>query len=175
VTKSTAAQVLSSLVRDVPDFPAAGVTFKDITPVLGDASALAVVVAALSTPFVGQVDKVAMLEARGFILGTPVALALGVGVIPLRKPGKLPWLTYKAEYSLEYGTDSIEMHQDAVSPGERVLIVDDVIATGGTARAAISLIERAGGVVVGVAALLEVPELGGRSLLGDVKVHVVSA
>jgi len=157
--------LLAPLIRDVADYPAAGVVFKDITPLMADARALAASVAALAAPFLGRVDMVAAIEARGFLLASPVAVALGAGVVPLRKTGKLPWSTMSESYDLEYGADSLEVHLDAVAEGQRVLVVDDIVATGGTARAAVELIRRAGAGVVGLAALLEIVALGGRERL----------
>jgi adenine phosphoribosyltransferase len=165
---------LDDLVRDVADFPSPGVIFKDITILLADPIAFHAVVAALIAPFVGRVDKVAAIEARGFILGAPAALALGAGLIPLRKPGKLPWETYTESYQLEYGYDALEMHVDAILPGDRILLVDDVIATGGTARAAAALIATAGGTLVGLTSLLELTHLFGRNLLPGIELHVVA-
>ena len=157
--------MLGPLIRDVVDHPSPGVVFKDITPLLADARALRVAVEALAAPFAGRVDTVAAIEARGFLLAGPVAMALGAGVVPLRKVGKLPWSTMAESYELEYGHDSLEVHLDAVAAGHRVLVVDDVVATGGTAGAALALIRRAGGTVVGLAALLEIVSLGGRQRL----------
>ena len=162
------------LMRDVPDFPKPGVVFKDITNLLADAAAFDLVVTALVAPFLGQVDKVAAIEARGFILGAPAAIALGAGLVPLRKPGKLPWETLSESYELEYGIDALEIHTDALAPGDRVLLVDDVIATGGTARAAAALVATAGAELVGLAALLELEHLGGRDLLPGIRLHVVA-
>lgn len=163
--------LISSLVRDIEDFPEPGVTFKDITPLLDDHAAFTAVVEALAAA--GRdatgacvVDKVVGMEARGFILAAPVALTLGVGFVPARKPGKLPWRTRAVGYELEYGLETLEMHQDAVSPGDRVLLVDDVLATGGTARAAAELVEQGGGVVHGLAVLMELGFLDGRARLG---------
>ena len=166
--------VAQHLLRDVPDFPAPGVVFKDITRLLADAAGFDLVVTALVAPFLGQVDKVAAIEARGFILGAPAAIALGAGLVPLRKPGKLPWETLRESYELEYGIDALELHTDALAPGDRVLLVDDVIATGGTARAAAALVATAGARLVGLAALLELAHLGGRDLLPGIRLHVVA-
>ena len=158
------AGLIKAKVRDVPDYPQAGVVFKDITPLLADGRALAAVVGALAAGH-GPVDKVAGIEARGFILAAPVASQLGSGFVPVRKHGRLPGPTYAQTYDLEYGTATIEVHQDAFAPGERVLIVDDVLATGGTAAATVTLIERAGAEVVGIAVILELAFLGGRARL----------
>jgi adenine phosphoribosyltransferase len=158
-----------ALVRDVADFPAPGVTFKDITPLLGDARAFAAVVEALADDALaaagGSVDLVAGIEARGFLVGAPVALRLAAGFVPVRKPGKLPWTTVRRDYALEYGTDAVEVHDDAVRPGARVLVVDDVLATGGTAAATVALLEGLGADVVGVAVLVELGFLAGRAKL----------
>jgi adenine phosphoribosyltransferase len=158
------AGLIKARVRDVADYPQAGIVFKDITPLLADGRALAAVVAALAAGH-GQVDKVAGIEARGFILAAPVASQLGSGFVPVRKQGRLPGPTYAQSYDLEYGTATIEVHQDAFAPGERVLIVDDVLATGGTAAATVALVERAGAEVIGIAVILELGFLGGRSRL----------
>lgn len=159
-------ELLRSLIRDVPDFPEPGIVFKDITPLLGHAGGFALVVDRLAEHFVGQhVDKVVGVEARGFVVAAPIAHRLGAGLIPVRKPGKLPWTTQAQEYDLEYGTDQLEVHQDAVAPGDRVVIVDDVLATGGTAAAAARLVEAIGGQVVGLGFLLELAVLGGRDRL----------
>ena len=162
-----------ALIADVPDFPAPGILFKDITPLLADPAALASVVAALAAPGrddTGRpvVDKVLGMESRGFILGTPVALALGVGFVPVRKAGKLPRATYAVSYELEYGEATLELHRDAVQPGDRVLLVDDVLATGGTARATADLVERCGGTVHGLAVLMDLGFLPGRATIGAV-------
>ena len=167
-------RVARRLLRDVPDFPTPGVVFKDITNLLADAAAFDLVVTALVAPFHGQVDKVAAIEARGFILGSPAAIALGAGLVPLRKPGKLPWETLRESYELEYGIDALELHTDALAPGDRVLLVDDVIATGGTARAAAALVATAGARLVGLAALLELEHLGGRDRLPGIRLHVIT-
>ncbi len=169
---------LASFVRDVQDFPAPGISFKDITPLLGDPVALQCALDGLAGPFVSDsapvVDKVAGIEARGFVLATPVAVRLRAGFIPIRKAGKLPFVVAGVNYGLEYGTDRIEIHTDAIAPGERVLIVDDVLATGGTAAAAVQLIQGLGGVVVAAAFLIELTFLGGRSVLPpDIPVHAL--
>jgi adenine phosphoribosyltransferase len=157
---------LRALVRDVPDFPQEGIVFKDITPLLADELAFSTVIDLIVVHFGrGNVDKVVGIEARGFILASPVAYHFGAGFVPVRKKDKLPWDTEAAEYSLEYGTATLEVHKDAVEPGERVLVVDDVLATGGTAQATAELVERIGGKVVGIACLIELGFLGGRSKL----------
>ena len=164
---------VGALVRDVVGFPQPDVTFKDITPVLADARAFVDAVGWLSRPFAGSAQVVAAIEARGFILGAPVAYALGTGLVPVRKVGKLPAPTVAEAYVLEYGEATLEMHLDAVGPGDRVLIVDDVIATGGTILATAELLRRSGATVVGVAALLELVDLGGRARLGGFDLHVL--
>src|SRR5215472_12966012 len=148
------AALIKAKVRDVPDYPKPGIVFKDITPLLGDGAALRTVVSGLATGH-GPVDKVAGIEARGFILAASAACQLGVGFVPVRKQGRLPGPTYAQTYQLEYGTATIEVHQDAFRPGERVLIVDDVLATGGTAEATASLVRRTGADIVGMAVILE--------------------
>jgi adenine phosphoribosyltransferase len=159
-------QQLRSLIRDVPDFPQEGVLFKDITPLLADPIAFSTVIDLLVVHFGrGNVDKVVGIEARGFIIASPVAYHFGAGFVPVRKKDKLPWQTESAEYALEYGTATLEVHTDAVRPGERVLIVDDVLATGGTAEATATLVERIGGKVVGLAFLIELGFLNGRDRL----------
>jgi adenine phosphoribosyltransferase len=165
--------MVDALVRDVADFPTPGVTFKDISPLLADHTAFTMVVEALAAA--GRhsdgslaVDKVVGMEARGFILAAPVALALGTGFVPVRKAGKLPDATHEVSYELEYGAATLEIHRDGVAPGERVLLVDDVLATGGTVQATRRLVESCGGTVAGVAVLIELAFLGGRSALGDV-------
>ena len=164
------AGLITDHIRDVPDYPQPGVLFKDITPLLADPGAFKAVVDGLAATF-GPVDKVAGIEARGFILAAPVALRLEAGFVPVRKKGKLPSATFAQEYDLEYGSAVLEVHQDAFQPGERVLIVDDVLATGGTARATASLIKRAGAEVVGVAVLMELSFLKGRAAVGDLEVR----
>jgi adenine phosphoribosyltransferase len=165
-------------IRDVADFPKPGVVFKDITPLLADARGLAECVAALSRAGRDEagapaVDKVMGLEARGFILGAAVALDLGVGFVLGRKQGKLPHETHAVNYQLEYGEETLEMHVDAISPGERILIVDDVLATGGTAKAAVDLVQQCGGVVHGISVLMELSFLHGRQALQDLPLQVV--
>jgi adenine phosphoribosyltransferase len=165
---------LASLVRDIPDFPEPGVVFKDITPVLADARALSHLIEALATPYEQSgVSKVAGIEARGFTLATPVASHLEAGFIPLRKPGKLPYDTVREEYELEYGNDALEVHVDAVVAGEKVLLVDDVIATGGTAAAAIRLLRGIGADVVGLSVFIELVFLGGSEHLDGVPLHAL--
>jgi len=152
-----------SLIRDVADFPHAGVAFKDITPLLADAQAFSRLVQDMALPFrESAVDVVVGIEARGFILAAPVALALGAGFVPVRKAGKLPWAVYEETYELEYGAGSLEVHEDAISAGQRVLVVDDVLATGGTAAAAARLVRRMGGVTAGFSFALELAFLEGR-------------
>ena len=154
---------IKGLIRDVPDFPQEGIVFKDITPVLADPIAFSTLIDLIVVHFGrGNVDKVVGIEARGFILASPVAYHFGAGFVPVRKQGKLPSETVAEEYSLEYGTATLEIHVDGVSPGERVLIVDDVLATGGTAKATASLVERIGGKVCGIACLIELDFLKGR-------------
>jgi adenine phosphoribosyltransferase len=159
--------LIADRIRDVPDYPQPGIVFKDITPLLGDGAAFAAVVDALASGH-GPIDKVAGIEARGFILAAPVATRLGSGFVPVRKAGKLPAATYRQDYQLEYGTATIEVHTDAFSPGDRVLVVDDVLATGGTALATAELVRRAGADVVGVSVLLELSFLGGRAKLAGI-------
>lgn len=157
---------LRGRIRDVADFPTAGIVFRDLTPLLGDAEALRFTVDALAEAFQGRrVDKVVGIEARGFILAAPVAYRLAAGLVPVRKPGKLPWRTEFEEYALEYGTDRLEIHADAVEAGDHVLVIDDVIATGGTARATVGLVERLGASVVGLGFLVELSFLAGREKL----------
>jgi len=165
---------LISLIRDIPDFPEPGVVFKDITPVLGDGNALSVLVDALAEPYKKSgVTKVAGIEARGFTLATPVADRLGAGFIPVRKPGKLPHETMREDYALEYGTDALEVHIDSVTQGEKVLVVDDVIATGGTAAAAVRLLRTVGAEVVGIAVFIELAFLGGAEKLDGVPLYAL--
>ena len=168
-----AAEVMATL-RDVPDFPRPGILFKDITPVLGDPALVARTTRALADAFRGDgVTHVAAIESRGFLFGAPMAQHLGVALIPLRKPGKLPARKHREEYALEYGTDALEAHEDACSASGRVLVVDDVLATGGTAAAACRLVERIGATVVGCAFLLSLVFLPGRAALAGRRVEVV--
>lgn len=168
-------ETLQRLVVDVPDFPEAGVLFKDITPLLADPDGFAAVVAALAAAGRADdgavvVDKVVGMEARGFIFAAPVALTLGVGFVPVRKAGKLPRPTHAVSYELEYGAATLELHRDAISAGDRVLLVDDVLATGGTIRATQELVEACGGIVVRVAVLLELGFLAGREMVGELPI-----
>ena len=165
---------LSALVRDIPGFPTPEVVFKDITPVLADAAALRAAVELIAAPFrEADVTTVAGIEARGFVLAPSVALELGAGFVPLRKEGKLPHRTRRDEYELEYGSDVLEIHEDAAGPGDRVLLVDDVIATGGTAGAAVRLIRGLGAELVGFGVLIELSFLNGRDALDNVDLHAV--
>lgn len=165
---------LGSMIRDVPDFPEPGIVFKDITPLLRDHEALSAAVEALAAPFVdSDIDQVLGIESRGFILAVPVALRLDAGFVPIRKAGKLPSETRSASYELEYGVDELEIHADAVGAGDRILLLDDVVATGGTASAALSLIRSLGAEVVGMAVLIELVALDGRARLGDLPFHAV--
>jgi adenine phosphoribosyltransferase len=172
VTGPDAGEILRRLVVDVPDFPEPGVVFKDITPVLSDPAAFATVIDALAAAGrdgsgMSMVDHVVGMEARGFILAAPVALALGAGLVPVRKVGKLPRTTYVESYALEYGEATLEMHKDALAPGDRVLLVDDVLATGGTVAATRRLVESSGAVAHGVAVLMDLSFLPGRQAIGD--------
>lgn len=158
----------AELIRNIPDFPIPGVQFKDITPLLADARAFAAVVDDLAAPYASeQIDVVAGVEARGYIFSAPVAYRIGAGLVPIRKPGKLPAAVVEVEYSLEYGTNVLQIHQDAFKPGARVLLIDDLLATGGTMAAAAQLVEQLGGIVVGLAFVIELNFLEGRNLLGS--------
>ncbi|MFP2926370.1 adenine phosphoribosyltransferase [Pyxidicoccus sp. 3LG] len=162
---------LNARLRDVPDFPKPGIVFKDITPVLADPRLFGRVINAMSAPFRGKhITKVVGVEARGFLLGAPIALALQAGFVPARKPGKLPHRSVVERYSLEYGADGLEMHEDAILQGERVLVVDDVLATGGTAEATAKLVQRLGGELVGFSFLISLDFLEGPNRLGRDKV-----
>ncbi|MFA5907563.1 MAG: adenine phosphoribosyltransferase [Vicinamibacterales bacterium] len=165
---------LKAKIRHVPDFPKPGILFYDITTLLSDAQGFRDTVDALAAPYMGEdIDQVVGIESRGFILGAAVAITLGCGFVPIRKPGKLPAATHQESYALEYGTDALEIHQDALTTGHRVLIVDDVLATGGTGRAAIDLVRKTGGKVIGAAFLIELDFLNGRSKLAGEPVYSV--
>ncbi len=167
-------QTLKSKIRDIPDFPKPGIIFRDITPLVADPQALKLAISGLIEPFEGDgVDVVAGMEARGFIFGSLAAWELGVGFVPLRKPGKLPYEVQRESYELEYGSASLEIHADAVQRGERVLLMDDLIATGGTAAASCHLLEKLGAQVVGCAFLIELDELNGRERLTRRRVHTL--
>ncbi len=171
------ADALRSKIRDIPDFPQPGVVFKDITPLLADAAAFSAAVGGIVDHWAGAGDgrpvKVVGIESRGFLLAAPVADRLGAGVTLVRKPGKLPWKTVREEYALEYGTDALEIHEDALAPGEPVLVVDDVLATGGTAAATVRLVEKLGARIVGCSFLIELGFLGGRTRLGELDVQAL--
>lgn len=165
---------LYQAIRDIPDFPKAGVTFKDITPLLQDPTLLAAAIDLMSAPFRDAgVTHVVAIESRGFLLGSPIALALGAGLVPIRKPGKLPHVCERIEYELEYGTDALEMHRDALDPARRVLVVDDVLATGGTAAAAAALVRGRGASVAGFTFLIELDFLSGRQRLDRSRVEAL--
>ena len=168
-----AAMDLNAFLRDVPDFPKPGILFKDITPLLADPRAMKETIARLAALDFGPVQRIAAIESRGFLFGVPLAMQLGVGFVPVRKPGKLPWKTNRVEYMLEYGTDAVEIHQDAIRPGERVLIVDDLLATGGTMGAACQLVQACGGVVAGCATVVELCFLPGRKRLQGHRVEAL--
>ncbi|MHC4116741.1 MAG: adenine phosphoribosyltransferase [Planctomycetota bacterium] len=162
---------LRKYIRDIPDWPKEGILFRDITPLLGDPDAFAAAIDALSAGFTDSgVEYVAAVEARGFIFGSAVAEKLGAGFVPIRKKGKLPWQTEAVTYDLEYGTDTLEVHRDAVSSGAKVLMVDDLLATGGTMAAACKLIEKIGGKVAGITFLVELTALGGAARISDYEV-----
>ncbi len=166
---------IKSRIRTVPDYPRKGVMFRDITTLLGDAYGFRKVVDELVQPYAGvRIDKVAGIEARGFILGGAVAHQLSVGFVPVRKKGKLPWRTIGQDYKLEYGDDRVEMHADAIAKGENVLLVDDLIATGGTAVATIQLIRSVGGDLAGCSFVIDLPDLGGRERLEELGVKVLT-
>ena len=165
---------LKAKIRHVPDFPKPGILFYDITTLLCDAQGFRDTVDALAAPYMGEdIDQVVGIESRGFILGAAVANALGCGFVPIRKPGKLPAATHQESYILEYGSDALEIHQDACGNNQRILVVDDVLATGGTARAAVDLVRRAGGKLIGAAFLIELDFLNGRSKLAGEPVYSV--
>jgi len=166
---------LQALVRSIPDYPKAGIMFRDITTLIGDAAGFALAIRKLAAPYHNEkIDAVAGIEARGFILGGAVAHQLSVGFIPVRKKGKLPWNVLGEDYALEYGTDRVEIHTDAVKHGDHVVVVDDLIATGGTAFAAIKLLERAGAKVVGCLFVIDLPELGGADKIRALGKEVTS-
>lgn len=167
---------LKALIRDVPDFPMPGILFRDVTPLLRDPAGLRQVVDAFAERYRdGRIDLVAGIESRGFLFGAPLALALGVGFVPIRKLGKLPAECISREYALEYGTNALEMHRDAVRPGERVLLIDDLLATGGTARAAAELVTELGGQIAEVAFVIELAFLNGRAALPNYPIHALMA
>lgn len=159
---SSAKELINSFIRDIPDFPAPGILFKDITPVLGDASAFSAAVDGL-IEIAGEFDLIAGVEARGFIFGAAMAAKCGVGFVPIRKSGKLPYASHSESYALEYGSSTLQIHEDAIAPGARVLMVDDVLATGGTLIAAAKLIERCGGTLSGAVVLMEIAGLSGQA------------
>ncbi len=164
---------IKSYIRTIPGYPKEGVMFRDITTLWQDAAGLRTAIDQLVWPYAGvRIDKVAGIEARGFVLGGAIAHQLSVGFVPIRKKGKLPSTTIGEEYELEYGTDVVEIHDDAISEGENILIVDDLIATGGTAEAAIKLIRRAKGTIIGTAFIIDLPDLGGRKRIEDMGVNV---
>ena len=163
---------LEKLIREIPDFPKPGIMFKDITPLIGDFEGLATSLDLLAEPFVDKgISAVCGMESRGFIFGVPVAERLGVGFVPIRKPGKLPAETIRQEYALEYGTDALEIHKDALTASDKVLIIDDLLATGGTARATVDLVRATGAEVAGAAFVIELAFLGGRGKLEQVNIH----
>jgi adenine phosphoribosyltransferase len=174
LTNAVAVQEIYQAIRDVPDFPKPGIMFKDITPLLLDPARFRRAVELMAAPFGGsKVRRVVSIESRGFLLGAPIALLLEAGLVPIRKPGKLPAARGRVEYALEYGTDALEMHRDAVSPGDRVLVVDDVLATGGTAEAAAKLVRAHGAQVVGFTFLIELDFLKGRERLRNERVEAL--
>ncbi|MEY3137917.1 MAG: adenine phosphoribosyltransferase [Pseudomonadota bacterium] len=167
--------MLKDTIRTIPDYPKPGIQFRDITTLLADGAAFTQAVAGLTSPWAdARVSTVAAIEARGFIVGAAVAHALGTGFVPIRKRGKLPHTTVSASYALEYGTDTIEMHRDAVRTGERVLLIDDLIATGGTALAAVSLLRSVGAEVIGAGFVIDLPDLGGSAALRNAGIHAHS-
>ena len=163
---------VKDLVRDVRDYPKSGIVFKDITPVLSDIDALRTSIKEMAAPFTNLgIDIVVGIESRGFIFGAPIADLLNAGFVPVRKPGKLPWKTESVSYELEYGTDALEIHEDAITEGQNVLIVDDLLATGGTAEATCKLVSKLGGNIKGLSVLIELKDLNGRKRLNQYTVH----
>ena len=172
MTVTADAAWLTSLIRDIADYPTAGVTFRDITPLLGDAAGFTRSVDELAERFADdRIDRVVGVEARGFILAAPVAYRLGAGFVPVRKAGKLPWAVAREEYTLEYGSDKLEIHRDAIHPDERIVVIDDVLATGGTAAATARLVAALGGNIVGLGFLLELTDLGGVERLAGHRIE----
>ncbi len=168
-------QLVLSRIRDIQDFPQPGVLFKDFTPLLADASAFAAVVDDIEGRYAGRVDTVVGIEARGFVIGAAVAYRMGLGFVPVRKSGKLPGPSLREEYTLEYGSAVLEMHRDALQPGQRALVIDDVLATGGTVAATCRLVEGAGATVTGIDVVLELTFLGGRRQVADYDLHAIVA
>ena len=167
-------QALIDAIRDVQDFPKEGIVFKDITPILGDHTLLQRSIDLLTETARGQkIDKVVGIDARGFIFGAPIALALGAGFVPIRKKGKLPWKTYEEDYSLEYGENVVQIHQDAIKPGEKVLLIDDLLATGGTATAAVKLLEKLGADIISVSFLIELSFLNGKEKINHSNINTI--
>jgi len=174
-TPAQLSDYLKQHIRDIPDFPTPGIMFRDISTLLGDPETFKLTIDEMAKPFT-NIDKVIIIESRGFILGTPIAYAIGAGVVPVRKPGRLPFETFSEDYALEYGTNTLEIHRDAILPGERVLIVDDLLATGGTLEATIKLVTRLGGEIAGVAVLAELTALNGRAKVAEgITVHSLVA
>ncbi len=172
MSRSDLQGALRAAIRDIPDFPQPGILFKDITPVLSDGALFRAVISRFASDYRDQnIDLVVGIESRGFIFGAPLALELGTGFVPIRKPGKLPYEKVRVDYALEYGTDALEAHRDAIAGGHRVLIVDDVLATGGTAAAATQLVQQLGGDVAAVCFVVELSFLKGRAKLAGVPVH----
>jgi adenine phosphoribosyltransferase len=174
VSASDPRKRLEERIRDIPDFPKPGIVFKDITPLLGDQQSFAIAIDLIVDRFVGrEVNRVVGIEARGFIVAAPVAYRLGAGFVPARKKGKLPWNTLGIDYELEYGNERLELHHDAVAPGDKVLIVDDVLATGGTARAACDAVRQLGAEVAGLGVIIELAFLDGRKRIDDVEIFSI--
>ena len=172
MTSSRELKSIRSRIRDVPDFPKRGIMFKDITPVLSDVNTLRASVKEMAAPFMNLgIDVVVGIESRGFIFGASIADTLNCSFVPVRKPGKLPWKTESVSYELEYGTDALEIHKDAITEGQNVLIVDDLLATGGTAEATCKLVSKLGGSIKGLSVLIELKDLNGRKKLNQYNVH----